>query len=107
MYVYYCQPFTPQVRNQDERYLSFSRNSPKRGSYLLPRRRVPSKYYIEGKGDIELEERNSRPWKGTLLNWKKEGLTKLFFCFLFTGLNAIETKKGTYHKVGSIRLKLL
>ncbi len=38
MYVYYCQPFTPQVRNQatDERYLSFSRNSPKRGSYLLP-----------------------------------------------------------------------
>lgn len=32
MYVYYCQPFTPQVRNQatDERYLSFSRNSPKR-----------------------------------------------------------------------------
>ena len=59
---------TPQVRNHatDEHYLSFSRNSPKRGSYLLleaQRRRVLSKYQIEGKGDIELEERNSRPGK--------------------------------------------
>lgn len=27
------------------------------------------------RGDIELEERNSRPWKATLLNGKKQGLT--------------------------------
>lgn len=48
-------------------------------SYLLPLILVgadesrASTEESRGKGDIELQERNSRPWKATLLNGKKQG----------------------------------